>query len=264
MPSSSTSIRVFLVALAGTLLLPLVLFELVLAFPALRQSLGPWVTYLSSAGIMALAWWALSREKLPLAAIGWTLPRFLQAVVGILVGWALWGAVLMGLRLLRPEAQWHIGITSPRSIITYWLFVGLGEEMIFRGYIFIWLARFFQARGKHGVVWGMILSSLLFALAHIPQRILVLQMAPWDRAMLLSLGMVFLLGLYQAWIFYRSGNIFWAGFVHGGGDAPLLSFGAQDPVTGIGSMVVFLFLTEVLRRRFGGMSVARSRIINPS
>ncbi len=250
--SASPSIGAFLAIQAAAFFLPLALFELVITFPAMR-GLGPWVTYLSSVGLAVLAWLGLSRERIALSEIGGSLPRFLQAVGGVLAGWALWGAILMGIRLLRPDALWSIGVTSPRSIVTYWFFVGLGEEMLFRGYSFVWLSRFFQARGKRGAIWGMILSSLLFALFHIPQRMLVLHLSFWSPALWLNLSMVALSGLVQAWVFYRTGNIFWAGFLHGGNDAPLLSFGAHDPFTAIGSMAVFLILTEGLRRRFGGL-----------
>ncbi len=71
----------------------------------------------------------------------------------------------------------------------------------------------------------------------------------WDVALLTNLAGVFLSGMFSAWLFLRSKNVWWVGLFHGGGDAPLLSLGQNDSITGVGVAVIYLMLTEVMVRR---------------
>ncbi len=240
-------IIVFGLVVVYALLSPLVLFTGVRTFPSLRP-LAPWVTMIAGAGDVLVALFALHASGITRHSIGWTLPALAQALKWTAVAWVLWGLVLGLFMLVNP--RYTAGITSTRSILVYYLFVGVPEELLFRGYMFTWLFRFFQSKGagKWSALWASLANSWLFAIFHIPQRLLVVRMT-WSLALLSNLTVVFALGLFLCWLFFRSKNIWWVGLYHGGNNAPLLSLGPQDPLTAVGIAVVYLLLTEVLRRR---------------
>lgn len=240
-------IGIFGLVLLYTFLSPFLLFTSVRTFPIL-EPLAHWVTVIGGVGDILVVLFALRASKITLDSIGWTLPAVGQALMWTAVAWFLWGAVLGILMLVRPG--YTVGITSPRSILVYYLFVGVPEELLFRGYFFTWLHRFFQGKVVKGwaTLWAAIVSSLLFALFHIPQRLLVARMT-WSIGLLTNLVGVFAIGLFSCWIFFRSKNIWWVGLYHGGNDAPLLSLGQGDSLTAIGVAVAYFLLTEVMRHR---------------
>ncbi len=60
------------------------------------------------------------------------------------------------------------------EILKHWLFVGLSEELWFRGYILTKLKQIFSGKGKRrSIAASMVVSSIIFALIHIPQRVVV-------------------------------------------------------------------------------------------
>ena len=74
----------------------------------------------------------------------------------------------------------------------------------------------------------MLLSSAFFSLWHLPARIVELLSGGLDWAtLLLSLFMLFLLGLGFCFLYLRSGNILLAGLVHGLMDYPLIGKDTQ-------------------------------------
>jgi len=82
------------------------------------------------------------------------------------------------LRLVFPEAM----IVGNAAIILSVLFIApIAEELIFRGYLFDIFERNF------GVLVSILSTSILFALAHMPQ----LDFRPLDTAMIFVLGLVF-------------------------------------------------------------------------
>ncbi len=86
------------------------------------------------------------------------------------------------------------------------LIAGLSEEFIFRGYIQLRLI------GWLGQSWGWLITSALFSLWHIPQKVLI------EGANLVQLGysllIFFALGLLLGWIMKKTGNILAPGIYH--------------------------------------------------
>jgi hypothetical protein len=70
---------------------------------------------------------------------------------------------------------------------------GLGEEMLFRGFLFNILKR------RFGLAAGLVVSGLLFAAPH---------------TYVLGLLPVFLMGLVLAWIYHNSGSLWVPVIVH--------------------------------------------------
>ena len=135
------------------------------AMPLQQHSLwlpAPWFT---AAALLVLTAFFLNVERQPLASVGLRLDRRWgrQFLAGILAGAGLIGLMALvvglggGLRLARNPAGQGLAMLAGA-----WLFLGvaLGEELLFRGYLFQRLER---GVGR----WpALALVSLLFALSH--------------------------------------------------------------------------------------------------
>ncbi len=67
--------------------------------------------------------------------------------------------------------------------------VALGEELTYRGVLFGWLQRLFGREGRAGVAMAAVLTSLVWAAAHIPNT----------DAPLVKCAQIFVLGLFFCW-----------------------------------------------------------------
>lgn len=94
----------------------------------------------------------------------------------------------------------------PLRLIEYILFVGLTEELVFRGAIQNLLTNSFKFR--YGKAAALLLANILFALmwthAAVPEPV------NWDYIV-----MAFILGLFYAGVYTRSGNLWTAAILHG-------------------------------------------------
>lgn len=105
------------------------------------------------------------------------------------------------------------------SKVLYYIFiVGLGEELLFRGYLQSSFNRYFGKSfsiGNVQVGWGLFLSALLFGLMHA----LVVTPPLWPWALL-----TFILGLLLGFIREKDGSIFSAVLLHAMLDMPLVFY----------------------------------------
>ncbi|MEB8328521.1 CPBP family intramembrane metalloprotease [Flavobacteriaceae bacterium KMM 6897] len=103
------------------------------------------------------------------------------------------------------------------SKILYYIFiVGLGEELLFRGYVQSSLNRYFGKSFRIGDVkygWGLILSAVLFGLMH--ALVVVPPLWPWAL-------FTFILGLTLGFIREKDGSILSAVMLHALFDMPLI------------------------------------------
>lgn len=108
------------------------------------------------------------------------------------------------------------------SKILYYIFiVGLGEELLFRGYLQSSFNRFFGKPFKIGNVtfgWGLFLSALLFGMMH--ALVVVPPLWPWALFTLV-------IGLTLGYIREKDGSILSAVLLHAMLDMPLVFFGAS-------------------------------------
>ncbi|HVN54457.1 MAG TPA: CPBP family intramembrane glutamic endopeptidase [Anaerolineaceae bacterium] len=86
------------------------------------------------------------------------------------------------------------------------LAVGLVEETIFRGYTMLRLMDYL------GETWGWILQAVLYALWHLPQKLVIEHASPTLLAF--SLVYLFLFGLLLGWIMRKCGNVLGPGLYH--------------------------------------------------
>lgn len=198
-----------------------------------------------------LALWGLRTEQI-------TLPinarRGLAALIFTLVGWLffLLAIQLLGIAQLQEEflalkgiPAWKIGA----NILSTWLFVGFGEEFLFRGYFLnAFFRHFTYGTDKRRMVVTLLLVSAFFSIWHLPSRIIWLISGEIDIVLfLVSFLVVFVLGLGYAYLFIRSDNIFLAGLVHGVSDFPLVGRDSQMTpiilVTAIGCVEITRLIT---------------------
>jgi membrane protease YdiL (CAAX protease family) len=214
-------------------------------------------TYLSWKGVVAgiafvcIAVWGLRKDKIPFAAIGLTLPKMKEAVILALVGWAI--IVLANYFLIvvdRGDAEMLFG-KPVLYILQYWIFVGIAEEVLFRGYMLTRLMNAWAARNKMLARIGAVaVASFFFATAHIPQRLV--QVAQGDMtlaAVPVSVVGLSIAGITFSYLFLRTRNILWVGLIHGAVIVPLVGVG-EDAFLPV--IIVAILFTETflfLQRR---------------
>ena len=203
--------------------------------------------------LFILALWGLRQEQI-------TLPinprRILEALIGTLVSWLFFLLLiqLLGMAKLPEEFQalqntpaWKTGA----KILSTWFFVGIGEEVLFRGYFLkAILQHFTHVTARRQKVATILLVSAIFSLWHLPNRILWLMSGEIDLVLfLISLFVLFLLGLGYTYLFIRSDNILLAGLVHGLSDFPLV--GTNTQITPIILLVAigYVEITRLIARK---------------
>lgn len=188
--------------------------------PLYFTQLGLYITF------YLLAWWGVSQEKISLPV---SKRVIVEALVCTFVGWIFFLLLiqLLGyvrvpeeLQALRKIPAWKIGA----QILSTWFFVGLGEEMLFRGYFLKAFWRHLtRETNRRRTLSTVLLSSAFFSLWHLPVRFFGIQSGELDWVTLLvSLVVLFVFGLAFTYLFIRSGNILLVGLVHGLMDYPLV------------------------------------------
>lgn len=125
-----------------------------------------------------------------------------QYLKGILVGVAAFGAAYL-LCLVTGSVRWE-GMSAnlaPAYIVFYlggYMIQGMAEEVICRGYLLVSVSR------KYSVMFASVVSSFVFMLLHFAN----------DGMTVLSAVNLFLFGMFMAFLFVESGNIWVVGAVH--------------------------------------------------
>jgi membrane protease YdiL (CAAX protease family) len=117
--------------------------------------------------VLALCWLHIYQKPLDLRQIFGPIPSLRQ------IAWFIPAGTLIGVCLgfveyviLRPAPTYgHVTVAEIAVNLLYMLFfVGLGEELLFRGFIQQDLCRLFGWR------WGLVLASLMFSIMHLTWR----------------------------------------------------------------------------------------------
>ena len=128
------------------------------------------------------------------------------------------GFVLMGLAtvVIAYFTYAHVPVIS--KVLYYIFIVGLGEELLFRGYLQSSFNRFFGKSFQIGNVkfgWGLLLSALLFGILH--ALVVVPPLWPWAL-------FTFAIGLTLGYIREKDGSILSAILLHAMFDLPLVFY----------------------------------------
>jgi membrane protease YdiL (CAAX protease family) len=189
--------------------------------------------------MIALALWAIRNDTVSFQEIGLTKRHLLQAVWIIALGWVLWGfATSYDLSQYPRNTLDYLA-----QMVQQWLFVGPAEELFVRGYLLMAIAALFPGKSKFlSYAGGALVSTLIFATYHIPQRIMVRGMSLASGAYLQDLVYLLIVGLLLALLFLRTRNVILVGLIHGGLNAPL--FGVNGDYA---PAILFLVIFEVAR-----------------
>lgn len=178
-----------------------------------------------------LAFWGLKTSRIHLK---FGIRSIIEAFFFLVLAWLIYVLILS----LTGIVQFASEVTALRSIpawkvwaqiLSAWFFVGIGEELLFRGYILNWLHNSFAKwSGRRRMLMAVLFSSLLFSLWHLPVRIFELINGESSILLiLLSVVVLFVLALGFAWLFIRTENILLVGLVHGVMDFPLIGGDSQ-------------------------------------
>ena len=201
--------RTLLIVLCIAILYPSVFYFLVYQLKLDDPTTRYLLTILSGIFLGRLALWALRRDNISLAEIGINLKRFGEAVLLIIVVSAIIGL----LHYTLDREGWLSRIASPLLIMQQWIFVGIGEELLFRGYLYNRLVKSFKKMSKvKAQIAALAISSLIFSAFHIPVRLF--NEIPISQV-LISLGLLFAAGIYFGLVYIRTKNILFTGLAHG-------------------------------------------------
>lgn len=182
----------------------------------------------------------LRARQLPVA-IGVTVAMWvlLQIVAGVVAiaddGFA------PGKPWLRPHAQLV-------ALVGQLFGNALYEEVLFRGCLTVQIARWLTAPGqrpaRRAVVVAVLLSALVFALQHAPNRLAGAGGTVWRDAgeMAIDLALLFVSGIAFAAVYVRTGNLFVAVGLHTLGNLPLVLCRTPEEVPAATLFVVMVLL----------------------
>lgn len=241
-----TKHRIVIIVSVATVLLPLLFFGAILIFDLAGLPL-----YFAQLGLYAvfylLAFWGMRSNGIRLQ---WNGKLVGCSLLVVLLSWLLYVLVMsvFGLVDLRQDARalasmplWKIAA----QIVSTWFFVGMAEEVLFRGFFLKKFLSWFEVRRSgHALLWAVITSSAFFSLWHLPVRLFSLVNGDLSPGLLLlSLAVLFALGAGFAWLYLRSGSVLLVWLVHGLMDYPLLGGNAQ---LGFIILLAAIGLVEVL------------------
>ena len=245
--------RTIFIVLIVSLLVPIILFSIVAPLCGASSVAAYLETIIASLIEGGLALWAIKRDRIPFEKLGLNLSKVREAIILFVIGWVIVAAVLIFPILAGKKNAWDY-LGDPLEIIKMWLFVGMAEEFLFRGYLLTRLLRSFERLPK---VWStcaaVLCSSVFFAIYHIPSRLYEQSQGTLSGglgALFFSLSLVFILGLVMSYFFIRTRNILLCGLLHGSADAPLISGtitigGITIGVDVVLLAIVFATITEV-------------------
>lgn len=142
---------------------------------------------------------ALRSSRLGLDSVGLTrvnLGRSVAVGIALAALWLLVSGTLHQLRGLRPEHA---------SVLVAATAVGFSEEIVWRGYVQSWLIRWIGMRN------GVVLAATVFALFHIPQRVLV---GVGGAELVVQLLILWILGAVFGVLQAATRNVVLPGIVH--------------------------------------------------
>lgn len=147
---------------------------------------------------------------------------------------------------LALDPKYHKNLTLALSVA---ISAGIFEEFFFRGLLLPYAIRMF--RGQHQMLWGVLLSSLLFGISHM----LNLGKQPLEPTLVQGAS-AFLIGLFMAALYLRTHNLIWPILFHFTNDfGSVLASGNSvytsylDPVRLIGSLILFGGLSAFFLRK---------------
>ncbi len=209
-----------------------ILSQITLENPAVNY----FVTLFSALVLAGLSFWAINQDGLSAQELGLTPGKILPA-------FGLLGAIWFVFTLIYILLAGGVGIrqfANPAKIVQQWLFVGMAEELLFRGYLLNRLRYSFHRLSENlATTAAVLVSSAVFATLHIPVR-LYNHVQPAE--MLISMLALFLMGILFSYAYLRTRNLVFAGLLHGSWNVPV--FGTQGDLIFI---LIYVLVIETTR-----------------
>ena len=239
--SPSINYKVFLVVILFAYLYPLFLF---FVLPPTDNATVKYIRTIVSALIIGVvAIWAIRKENIRLETIGFQKTKLWQVALISLIGWIVFAMIYVGVLSAAGEDIFPF-LGKPRLIFQQWLFVGMGEELLFRGYLITsLLTAFARVSEKWHMALAVFIGNSIFATAHIPVALYKATEQGKVAELLSYIPAAFLVGLILSYFFLRTHNVLLAGLIHGSINAPLIGK-EDDPLTLLAVVVVFVIATE--------------------
>ncbi len=216
----------FLLVLGIAFISPALFFLIITKLPQ-STTLGYLYTAIGSLANLFIGLIAIYKDPdLTFNKVGLSIKALRKAVGMTVIGWFIWFILLVFIQRYNNNNTFVTsGLKSSFiKIIIQWLFVGISEELLFRGYILTKLRLYFSKYGKlKSNVTSLFIGNVIFALYHIPQRIVVEGMVFTWASLSLNLIPPFLAGLFLSLLYLLTQNIWFIGFVHGSMNAPLFA-----------------------------------------
>jgi membrane protease YdiL (CAAX protease family) len=213
-------------------------------------------TIISNILLGGMVFWAIKRDRISREQLGFSYGKLREALIMFIIAWVVILAIAILIILTAAENKNVASyFNSPWDILEQWLFVGMAEELFFRGYVLTRLLHSFRHLTKsRGICAAVVCSSVLFAVWHIPNFLYRQShgtLDPGIGVLLLSLGYVFICGLLFSYIFLRTRNIIFCGLFHGSGNAPLVTNMTGDWKLIIPSLVFIAVIetAQLIKRR---------------
>ena len=200
-----------------------------------------------------LAFWGMHAAGIKLT---FNYKSILQAILLLVSSWLIYSAVLhltrladvpQELKTLGTIPAWKIGA----NILSTWIFVGIGEELLFRGYFMTLIRNVLESRITKAVTrWAVLIASILFAIWHFPVRIF--EMANGESSWpVIGLSMLVLLvmGIAFSWLYIRTENIILVGLVHGVVDYPLIGKDTQMTFIILVAAILLVELAKLMKKK---------------
>ncbi|WP_254832758.1 CPBP family intramembrane glutamic endopeptidase [Haloglomus salinum] len=201
--------------------------------------------------VAVVAWLALRREGVSLDAIGFGWRRVVPGVLTVAAVWAgahVFGWVVLAVRGEQLSLGIPVGATATGWLATavmMWVFVGIAEEFAFRGYLQNKVIAHVGGGTRARTAGGVLLTSALFSLWHIPQLTVVRGLSPTEMAPVLAVWAIY--GIILGTVYELTRNVVLAGVLHGTfNHNPVLLLGPEgEAVTDLTLLVLPLLAVAV-------------------
>jgi membrane protease YdiL (CAAX protease family) len=238
--------------IAGLSLLIVILYWIMRSLISLNEILLVFTQIALYLIIYLLAICGMKKEKITLTvnarilfeAIGWLIITWLLYALFIYISGL--ANIANDIQLLGSTAVWRI----LRAIFLTWFFVGMGEELLFRGYFLSSIYKnFTNGTSRRRMVIAIIFTSLFFSIWHLPDRTVQIISGQMPVVMLIpSLMTVFLIGVGYAYLFVRTNNIILVGLLHGIADFPLIGLNLRSSIpVSIPLLIIAISCIEIYR-----------------
>ncbi len=180
---------------------------------------------------------AIKRDGLNLTKVGGSARHLLQALTVIFgtylcLFFFVW--VLRSIGLIKGELIKSISIWW---LFDNWVLTGFGEELLFRGFLFVSVARWVNKKGFPFT--ALLVSSTVFALYHLPFS---LWMGKGGMPLIMDVLLPFVSSLVFGLAYLLSSNLWLAAFLHGVTDYPVFPLIKSSPLVGLLFMGIAMLL----------------------